>query len=144
MDQQEIRSILEQVAAGKRTVDEAVLALKIRALCRRNREYKPEEPVRSELKAGDFVLRLDVQKAICKGKEISLTSKEFSILCKLMEKPGETISKEDLYREIWGESDFDRTKMLVYIKRIRDKIEDDPSNPKHLLTEWGKGYYFKA
>ena len=122
----------------------AVLASKIRALCRRNREYKPEEPVRSELKAGDFVLRLDVQKAICKGKEISLTSKEFSILCKLMEKPGETISKEDLYREIWGESDFDRTKMLVYIKRIRDKIEDDPSNPKHLLTEWGKGYYFKA
>lgn len=121
----------------------AVLASKIRALCRRSREYKPDTSMRSEIRSGDFVLRLDIQKAMYKGKEISLSSKEFSILCKLMEKPGETISKEKLYKEIWGDSDFDRTKMLVYIKRIRDKIEDDPSNPGHLLTEWGKGYYFE-
>ena len=59
-----------------------------------------------------------------------------------MERPGEIISKEELFRDVWGKGEFDRTKMLVYIKRIRDKIESDPSEPAHLMTAWGKGYYF--
>ena len=121
----------------------AVLVSKIKALLRRNKKYSVESHfLVSEISCGDFVLKPDIQKAFRKGKEISLSSKEFSILCKLMERPGEIISKEELFRDVWGKGEFDRTKMLVYIKRIRDKIESDPSEPAHLMTAWGKGYYF--
>ena len=120
----------------------AVLASKIQALLRRSRVYTQEPEVRSELACGDFLLKLDIQKAFYQGRELALSSKEFSILCKLMERPGETIPKEQLYREVWNTDTFDQTKLLVYIKRIRDKIEEDSSEPKHLLTEWGRGYRF--
>lgn len=120
----------------------AVLASKIQALLRRSRVYTQEPEVRSELSCGDFLLKLDIQKAFYQDRELALSSKEFSILCKLMERPGETVPKEQLYREVWNTDTFDQTKLLVYIKRIRDKIEEDSSEPKHLLTEWGRGYRF--
>ena len=112
------------------------------SVLRRSRVYTQEPEVRSELACGDFLLKLDIQKAFYQGRELALSSKEFSILCKLMERPGETVPKEQLYREVWNTDTFDQTKLLVYIKRIRDKIEEDSSEPKHLLTEWGRGYRF--
>lgn len=121
----------------------AVLVSKIRALTRRRREYSnPTAVLRSEIVCGELLLRLDTQTAFLNGREISLSPREFSLLCKLAERPGEVISKEQLYQEVWNSDRCDNAKMLVYIKRLRDKLEDDPSSPKHLLTDWGKGYHY--
>lgn len=119
----------------------SVLVSKIRALLRRSREYTASSSVRSEIVCGDLILRLDTQTALLSGKNISLSSKEFAILCKLAASPGEIFSKERLYREVWNTDKTDNAKMLVYINRIRDKLEDNPAAPKRLVTDWGKGYH---
>lgn len=118
-----------------------VLVSKIRALLRRTREYTAKSSARPEIVCGDLLLRLDTQTAQLSGKELSLSSKEFAILCRLASAPGETISKEQLYQEVWNSGKTDNAKILVYINRIRDKLEEDPSSPKRLVTDWGKGYH---
>lgn len=120
----------------------AVLASKIHALCRRKREYTSRNAPANTLSCGPVELHLNTQTASLHGEPLSLSAKEFAILSKLIECPGQVLSKEELYREVWQTDHFDNAKMLVYIKRIRDKIETEPASPKHLLTEWGRGYYF--
>ena len=74
------------------------------------------------------------------GKEIALTSKEFALLCLFMDHPGHTFSKQELFQEVWKNDGSDNNTILVYIKKLRSKIEDDPSQPFHIRTLWGKGY----
>ena len=76
------------------------------------------------------------------GKEIALTSKEFALLCLFMDHPGHTFSKQQLFQEVWKNDGSDNNTILVYIKKLRSKIEDDPSQPFHIRTVWGKGYQF--
>ena len=77
------------------------------------------------------------------GVPIPFTPKEFSVLTTLARNAGKTISKDDLVKASWG-SDYegDPSSIAVYIRRIRNKIEDDPARPRYVLTRWGEGYAF--
>ncbi len=80
-----------------------------------------------------------------RGKEKKLTRKEFDLLYFLMRHPDEVYTKEDLYRNIWGmEAAGGIATIIVHIKKLREKIEEKPSHPTLLLTEWGTGYRFKG
>lgn len=94
--------------------------------------------------AGD--IRLD--KAKCEvsksGQLLSMTGKEFSLLLYLMENSGHTLKKERIFNQIWGFDSFSEPQTLtVHIKWLREKIEDNPKEPKHILTVWGTGYRFE-
>ena len=73
-----------------------------------------------------------------------MTAKEFELLLYLIENKGQTLSKELLFNKIWGVESFSEVQTLtVHIKWLREKIEDNPKEPKHIITVWGKGYRFE-
>ncbi len=75
------------------------------------------------------------------GKPVALTNKEFELLLFLARHPNQVFSREDLYELIWGlESMGDNITVAVHVNRLRDKLEDDPSNPPLIQTVWGVGY----
>ena len=79
------------------------------------------------------------------GEEKVFTTKEFDLLTVLAENPNRVFSKDELFREIWDmESIGDIATVTVHIKKIREKIEDDTSNPQYIETIWGVGYRFKV
>ena len=86
--------------------------------------------------------------SILKGSEetpeIELTQKEFELLTLLVENTGKTMNKDFLFNKIWGiDSDSEQQTLTVHIKWLRQKIEEDPKNPKHIITVWGVGYRYE-
>ena len=80
-----------------------------------------------------------------KDVPLELTAKEFDLLLLLIENKGKPLSKEYLFREIWGSDSFSEQQTLtVHIKWLRQKIEDDAKNPKRILTVWGVGYRYES
>ena len=79
------------------------------------------------------------------GKEVNLTAKEFDLLELLAMNPGKVYSRENLLNIVWGyEYPGDARTVDVHIRRLREKIETNPSDPKYVYTKWGVGYYFKG
>jgi len=77
-------------------------------------------------------------------QEIELTQKEFELLTLLVENTGKTMNKDFLFNKIWGiDSDSEQQTLTVHIKWLRQKIEEDPKNPKHIITVWGVGYRYE-
>jgi DNA-binding response OmpR family regulator len=79
-----------------------------------------------------------------RGKEVTLTAKEFDMLYHLARHPRQVFSRDQLLESIWGVSDYiDPGTVTVHVRRLREKIEADPANPIHLVTVWGVGYKFE-
>ena len=79
------------------------------------------------------------------GKKLELTQKEYELLCLLVENTGKTMNKDFMFNKIWGtDSDSEQQTLTVHIKWLRQKIEDDPKNPKHIVTVWGVGYRYEV
>ncbi len=93
------------------------------------------------IKIGELMIDTDGCRVIKKDKEIELTAREFEILKHLAENIGRVISRERLYETVWGEDSFgcDNT-IMVHIRHLREKIEDNPTNPKYIITMKGLGY----
>jgi DNA-binding response OmpR family regulator len=99
---------------------------------------------RSELIDQGISLDLVKETVTVDGKMIEVTAKEFDLLRLLMENKGINLQKEYLFQSIWGsDSDSELQTLTVHIKRLREKIEKDPKNPKHIITQWGKGYRYE-
>ncbi len=80
----------------------------------------------------------------CKGKQLNLTTKEYELLLLLMENKGKSLKKEWLFNKVWGFDSFSEPQTLtVHIKWLREKIEENPKEPKRILTVWGVGYRFE-
>ena len=78
------------------------------------------------------------------GREVSLTAKEFELLHYFARHPRHVFSRDHLLQAVWGGSEFiDPSTVTVHIRRLREKIEADPSNPQRLVTVWGVGYRFE-
>lgn len=121
----------------------AVLVSKIRAIIRRTQQYASSAPpIRTTATCGSFTLHFGSQTVIRNGEEIFLSSKEFSLLCYFVEHPETVLTKAELFTNVWKSDIPDDNTILVYVKRLRDKIEETPAKPRHLLTVWGKGYKF--
>jgi DNA-binding response OmpR family regulator len=116
------------------------LLYRISALLRR---IKKEENT-NEITLKPFVLNLDKRKLFKNNEEVELTPTEFSIVKFLMNNKGQSLSRNDILDEVWGTNYMYDFKIVdVNIRRIRNKIEDDPSKPKFIQTVWGYGYLFK-
>lgn len=118
------------------------LVARIRALFRR--ASNPYTKRNKEIKLGDLYINIPDRAVYKNGKEIELTNKEFDILVLLASNPGKLFTKDKLMDLIWG-FDFygDTNTVTVHVRKLREKIEDDPANPKHIFTKWGSGYYMK-
>ena len=94
---------------------------------------------------GDLKLNEEYRRVFVKDKEINVTSREYELLELLASTPGKTYSREELLETIWG-SDYpgDERTVDVHIRRLREKLENNPSEPRFVRTKWGAGYYFQA
>ena len=114
---------------------------------RRSRADKKKEPASRVIAIGDFKLDPDSRRVFIADKEIDLTAKEFDILELLVNNQGKVYSRDQLLTLVWGgkakESGDART-VDVHVRRLREKIEPSPSEPKYVHTKWGVGYYFRA
>ena len=120
------------------------LVSRVKAVLRRvSRETQPEE-IAPELAYGDLVIDPRTRTVTLSGEEITLTAKEFDMLYHIARHPHQVFSRDSLLNSVWGESDFiDPSTVTVHIRRLREKIEQDPSKPLRLLTVWGVGYKFE-
>ena len=92
-------------------------------------------------KTGGVVMYDDEKKTVVDGEEISLTPIEYGILRLLMTEPGRVFSMEEIYESVWGERAFNSENTIaVHIRRIREKIEIEPKDPRYLKVVWGIGY----
>lgn len=116
---------------------------RIKAIMRRFDAKGSAKETASVLESGSMRLDCDGRRAYIAGKEIGLTAKEFEVLELLMRNPNKVYGRENLLKLVWG-SDYpgDVRTVDVHIRRLREKIEDNPSEPKFVHTKWGVGYYF--
>lgn len=102
---------------------------------------KQTPKIKEEIKLGDFTLNLRKRSLQKKGKNIDLTQVEFQIIEYFFTHPDTALSRSDILSRVWGENYYGDEKIVdVNIRRLRMKIEDHPSSPRHLVTVWGMGY----
>jgi len=118
------------------------LKARIRALLRRSQAQRGEE--NEKLTIGAITLDLNARNAYHSGVLADLTAKEFDVIEFLMRNPNKVYSREMLLDTIWAyEYRSDIRTVDVHIRRLREKLEEDPANPRYIMTKWGVGYYFK-
>ena len=111
------------------------------------RRTTPKENVQNKsqvIEAGNLVLDCESRRVNVDGKEINLTAKEFDVLELLVQNPQKVYSRENLLNIVWGYEYLGDVRTVdVHIRRLREKIEANPSEPKYVHTKWGVGYYFQ-
>ena len=119
------------------------LVARIRAMLRRVKLDR--QPAAQELATGGLRLNLDTRQVFKDGQELTLRYKEFELLSLLFSRQGEVVTRAELFDEVWGTEWLGDTRTLdVHIRWLREKIEDDPSNPRYIRTVRGVGYRFVA
>ncbi len=120
------------------------LKARIRALLRRSRAAEKKTAPGNTLTIGSITLDLDARNAYHSGVLADLTAKEFDVVEFLMRNPNRVYSREALLDTIWAyEYRSDIRTVDVHIRRLREKLEDNPAEPKYIITKWGVGYYFR-
>lgn len=123
------------------------LVARVDALQRRVEAVRARNEVNylEELHSGDFILNLRSRTLMKRGQPVELTQVEFQIMEYFFTNPGKALSRTDILTRVWGEEYFGEEKIVdVNIRRLRMKIEDDPSEPRYILTVWGLGYKWNA
>lgn len=118
---------------------------RLKAIMRRSTrsEQKQENP--NLIVSGDLKMDRESRGLEIKGKEINLTAKEFDLLELLVTNPNKVYSRENLLNLVWGyEYPGDVRTVDVHVRRLREKIEKNPSEPHYVHTKWGVGYYYRA
>jgi two-component system KDP operon response regulator KdpE len=120
------------------------LLLRIAAILRR--VEGPKLPPVLSFDDGHLEIDLEGHRVTLRGEEVSLTLKEFAVLLCLARRAGKIVPREQILREVWKESFSDSTTdyLKVYISRLRYKLEEDPENPRYILTQHGVGYRFQG
>lgn len=118
------------------------LKSRVRAILRRS---GPAVEKSTRLIAGNIVLDTQQRAAFIDGDEVSLTAKEFDLMELFMRNPARVYSRESLLNTVWGYNyPGDIRTVDVHVRRLREKLEDVPAEPQHIMTKWGVGYYFKT
>ena len=118
------------------------LVLRVESVLRRaGEETSPEHGV---LEDGDLVVDLARHEVTLDGRVLALTAREFGLLRFLLAHPGRAFSREDLLRQVWGWSFGDHSTVTVHVRRLREKVEPDPTMPRRLVTVWGVGYRWES
>lgn len=118
---------------------------RIKAIMRRTKKKAPEKESRRVVDKGEFHLDCESRRLNIAGREINLTAKEFDLLELMALNPNKVYSRDHLLNAVWGyDYPGDVRTVDVHIRRLREKIEQKPSEPKYVHTKWGVGYYFNA
>lgn len=123
---------------------------RIKAIIRRsskNKRMKKEEANVSVIGSGDLKMDTESRRVFIGEREINLTAKEFDLLELLVRNPNKVYSREALLTYVWGNKAMDSGDVRtvdVHVRRLREKIEPSPSDPKYVHTKWGVGYYFRV
>jgi len=118
---------------------------RIKAIMRRT-TVRDAKPVATQvIESGDLKIDCDSRRVYISGKEMNLTAKEFDIIELLAKNPNKVYSREKLLSLVWGD-DYpgDARTVDVHVRRLREKVEENPSEPRYVHTKWGVGYYFQG
>ncbi|GAB4428482.1 MAG: response regulator transcription factor [Chloroflexi bacterium OHK40] len=119
------------------------LVARVRAVLRRTANRPAGAPVSAPVVAGAVRVDPAARVASLAGRPLSLTAREFDLLLFLARHPGQVFTREQLLDQVWGFTfASDASTVTVHIRRLREKIEDDPTTPQRILTVWGVGYRF--
>jgi DNA-binding response OmpR family regulator len=117
---------------------------RIKAIMRRSSKKETKEETTKIATFGELKIDCESRRVYIRGKEVNLTAKEFDLLELLIFNPNKVYSRENLLNIVWGyDYPGDVRTVDVHIRRLREKIEDNPSEPKYIHTKWGVGYYFQ-
>ena len=117
---------------------------RIKAIMRRTEKKGAEQTKSKVIQAGDLTMDCEARRVNIAGREVNLTAKEFDVLELLIFHPNKVYSRENLLNIVWGyEYPGDVRTVDVHIRRLREKIEINPSDPQYVHTKWGVGYYFQ-
>ncbi len=118
---------------------------RIKAILRRSKSDKPQPVSEDIIVSGDLKLDTANRRAYIEGREVNLTAKEFDVLELLATNPNKVYSRSDLLDLVWGK-DYpgDGRTVDVHVRRLREKIEKFPGEPRFVRTKWGTGYYFEG
>jgi len=121
-----------------------VLEVKARMKAIMRRVAPPKKAEQKIVEAGDLTLRIADKRLFISGKEMNVTGKEFEVLLFLVTNPNKVYSRDELLKAVWGH-DYpgDVRTVDVHIRRLREKIEKNPSEPRYVHTKWGVGYYYQ-
>ncbi len=118
------------------------LVLRVESVLRRAGEL--DKPAAGRVVDGELVVDSDRHEATLAGNPLALTGREFDLLRFLMANPGTAYSRDDLLQQVWGWSFGDSSTVTVHVRRLREKVEADPTRPTRLVTVWGVGYRWEA
>src|SRR5450631_1152157 len=120
------------------------LALRVRSVLRRARGGGlPDPPSLGVIKDGNLVVDLGAHSVMLGESTMALTSREYDLLVHLMRRPRQAFSREQLLAHVWGWTFGDTSTVTVHIRRLREKIEPDPTAPRRIVTVWGVGYRYE-
>ena len=118
------------------------LVLRVESVLRRAGDS--DKPLSGRLQDGDLVVDSDRHEALLLDEPLALTGREFDLLRFLMANPGTAYSRDELLQQVWGWSFGDQSTVTVHVRRLREKVEKDPTHPVRLVTVWGVGYRWEA
>ncbi|MCB2178665.1 response regulator transcription factor [bacterium] len=120
------------------------LVSRVRAVLRRTGQASTPATETQPITSGDLTISPLARTVTLTGESLNLTAKEFDLLSLLVTHPRQVFTRDQLLEQVWGESQYiDPSTVTVHIRRLREKIEQDPSSPLHLLTVWGVGYKYE-
>ena len=118
---------------------------RIKAIMRRTSPNQPKKEKSKVIENGDLKLDQESRRLFILGREINVTAREFDLLEHLVLNPNKVYSRENLLNLVWGpEYPGDVRTVDVHVRRLREKIEANPSEPKYVHTKWGVGYYYQG
>jgi len=117
------------------------LVLRVQSVLRRAGAAAPA-PADTALRSGDIAVDQASRVVTKAGRVLSLTNKEYELLVFLLNHPGQVFRRDELMRKVWVQDFGETSTITVHVRRLREKIEDDPSNPRAIVTVWGVGYRF--
>ena len=120
------------------------LVSRVRAVLRRAGQSQIPANQQQPISSGELTIDPLSRSVTCRQQTLSLTAKEFDMLYLLVTHPRQVFTRDQLLERVWGEVEYiDPSTVTVHVRRLREKIESDPSDPSHLLTVWGVGYKFE-
>jgi DNA-binding response OmpR family regulator len=119
------------------------LALRVKSVLRRARGAV-SPPENGVLHDGDLVVDVGAHEAVLADAELALTAREFDLLVFFMRQRRQAFTRDQLLEQVWGWSFGDSSTVTVHVRRLREKIEDDPTAPRRIVTVWGVGYRYEG
>lgn len=119
----------------------SVLLAKVKVILKRYGSSTEKNTVET---ADGFTIDYEALRVFKEGKDVGLKNKEFKLFVYLFQNKGKVITKDELFAKVWGDTFFSDGTLNVHIRKIREKIEDNPNQPRYIKTIWGVGYIFEG